>query len=403
MNSRAELAVAGMADRLQPMLESAGRDSIEKLAGEFERRFAPQIERATELLGKLAFEQDQAEKAAAEHQQRIWQVSERGLQDTAVRGKEILAQVEKDFSESARTSSSRWLAELESRATETSHSTFENLYKSADWYEKKIQTQMQATLEKGLDQAAMRLREKAADMSGLFASELDHYSRSYVEHAHEQMQQNALDIAEQGTQQILEAGNAAAARFTERAALLSREQIDIHASTAKAAMEQNAAAMDAHTSQIRANLESDARGFASEFQRALSQHTQQTLALGKQELGLQIDQAKDSLLIETQTLERHFQSSLNSLGAFAMDEHKQRLENASNSWLLTTVSKLSQQSENFIAEMSDNTEKKLKAVCENVFSEMGEILRQRFAGLAVPFSAPARQDSPDPAGNLPEE
>ncbi len=118
---------------------------------------------------------------------------------------------------------------------------------------------------------------------------------------------------------------------------------------------------------------------------------------------MQIDQAKDSLLIETQTLERHFQSSLNSLGTFAMDEHKQRLENASNTWLLTTVSKLNQQSENLIAEMSESTEKKLKAVCGSVFTEMGDILRQRLAGLAAPFAAPARPDSPLPSSNLSDE
>ncbi len=394
MNRHAELAVAGMAQRLQPMLEAAGHDSIEKLAKEFEQRFSPQIAQATELLGKLALDQDQAEKAIAEHQQRIWQVSDRGLQDSAARSKEILAQIERDFAESARTSSARWLTELEARATETSHSTFESLYKSADWYEKKIQTQMQSALEKGLDQAASRLREKAAEMSGLFASELDHYSRSYVEHAQGQMQENARDAAERGGQQIAEAGDAAAAKFTERAAQLGHEQFDAFSSKAKAAMEQNAAVMDSRAMQVRANLESDARGFAAEFQRALSQHAQQTLALGKQELGLQIDQAKDALLVETQSLERQFQTTLSSVGAIAMEEHKQRLDNASNSWLLTTVSKLNQQSESLITEMSDATEKKLKAVCGNVFSEMGEIMRQRMAGLAAPFVAPSAPSLP---------
>ena len=161
--------------------------------------------------------------------------------------------------------------------------------------------------------------------------------------------------------------------------------------------------MEAHGSQIRSKLESDARGFAVEFQRALSQHAQQTLALGKQELGIQIDQAKDALLIETQTLEHKFQSSLNSLGSDAMDEHKQRLENASNSWLLTTVTKLNQQSESLITELADTTEKKLKAICGTVFSEMGETLRQRLATLAAPFAAPTTPASPAPAVSSSEE
>jgi len=403
LNRQAESAVTGMAQRLQPMLEAAGHETIEKLASELQQRLEPHIFGATEMLGKLALDREQTEKAVAEHQQRIWQVSERNLQDTAARGKELLAQVEKDFGESARTASGRWLAELETRATETSHSTFETLFKSAEWYEKKIQTQMQTTLEKGLDQAASRLREKAAEMSGLFASELDHYSRSYVEHAQGQMQENAREAADRGSQQIAEAGDAAAANFTERAAQLGREQFDVYASKTKTAFEQNAAQMEAHTTQIRSRLEGDARGFAAEFQRALSQHAQQTLALGKQELGIQIDQAKDALLIDSQTLERQFQSSLNSLGAVAMDEHKQRLENASNSWLLTTVTKLNQQSETLITELANTTEKKLKAACGNVFSEMGETLRQRLAVLAAPFGAPTTPASPAPAANPPEE
>ena len=233
-------------------------------------------------------------------------------------------------------------------------------------------------------------------MSGLFASELDHYSRSYVEHAQGQMQENAREAAERGSQQIAEAGDAAAAKFTERAAQLGREQFDVYASRTKSAFEQNAAHMEAHTTQIRSKLEGDARGFAAEFQRALSQHAQQTLALGKQELAIQIDQAKDALLIESQALERQFQASLNSLGTVAMDEHKQRLENASNSWLLTTVTKLNQQSESLITELADTTEKRLKAVCGNVFSEMGETLRQRLAALAAPFGAPAAPTRPRP-------
>jgi len=248
---------------------------------------------------------------------------------------------------------------------------------------------MQSTLEKGLDQATSRLREKAAEMSGLFARELDHYSRSYVEHAQAQMQDNGRDVAEHSGQQITEAGDAAAAKFTERAAQLGREQFDLYAAKTKTAFEQNAAHMESHAAQMRSKLEGDSRVFAAEFQRALSQHAQQSLALGKQELGIQIDQAKDTLVIESQAQERQFRASLTSHAAVAMDAHSERLENASNSWLLTTVTKLNQQSETLIAELADTTDRKLKAVCGSVFSEMGETLRQRLAGLAAPLGSPS--------------
>jgi uncharacterized protein YlxW (UPF0749 family) len=159
--------------------------------------------------------------------------------------------------------------------------------------------------------------------------------------------------------------------------------------------------MEAHTAQIRSKLEGDARNFATEFQRALSQHVQQTLAQGVQELASQIDQARENLLSDTQALQRQFGTSLEPLGTAAIEDHKARLENASNAWLLTTVTKLNQQSETLIAELAAATEKKLKDVCSTVINEMGATLRQRLGGLATPFGAPGTQDSP--AVNPPRE
>ena len=404
MNRRAESAVAGMAERLQPVLETAGQQTIERLAGELEQRLAPQITRASEMLSKLSLDRDQAEKALAEHQNRVWQVSERSVQESVARGKELLAQVEKEFVESTRTTSAKWIDELEVKATETTHSTFEALFKSADWYEKKVQTQMQTTLEKGMDQAAAALREKAGELSGLFASELDHYSRSYVEHAQDQIQENARDTAERANLQMAEAAEAAAANFTVRAGQLGREQLDLFQSRANSAFEQNAARMEAHTIQVRSKLESDARAFATEFQRVLSQHREQSLAQGKQELASQIDLAKTSLHIEAQSLDSQLRGSLQSLGTRAMEEHKQRLENASNSWLLTTVTKLNQQSERLIEQLAASTEKRLATICGTVFAEMGETLRQRLAGLSAPLAAPASPaPSARPSEGKPEE
>jgi len=402
MNRQAESAVAGLAERLQPVLESAGHQTIERLANDLEQRLGPQITRVTELMSRLAFDQGQAEKALSEHQTRLWQVSERSVQEAVARSKEVLAQVEKEFGESARNTSARWFTELETKASETTHATFEALFKSADWYEKKVQTQMQSTLEKGLDQAAASLREKAGDLSGQFASELDHYSRSYVEHAQTQMGENARDAAEKASLQISQAGEAAATNFIERADQLTREQFNLFNTKANSAVEQNAARIEAHTVQVRTKLEGDARMLVGEFQRVLAQQTQQGLAQGKQELSSQIDLAKDNLRIEAQSLDRQLRASLQSFGTHAMDEYKQRLENASNSWLLTTVTKLNQQSEALINQLAESTEKKLRSTCSTVIAELGETLRQRMAGLFVPAAPQPIPGPPRPSVKPPE-
>ncbi|MBZ5661792.1 MAG: hypothetical protein LAO08_15425 [Acidobacteriia bacterium] len=399
LNSRAEAAIAGMAERLQPVLETAGNETITRLAGELNERLSPEIARAGEVMNKLAQGREQSEKAVAEHQNRIWQISERSVQDSVARTKELLARVEKDFVESARTTSGKWFSELETKATETTHSTFEALFKSAEWYEKKVQTQMQTTLEKGMDQATATLRDKAGEMSGLFASELDHYSRSYVEHAQNQIQENAREAAEHAGELMAEASAKATANFTERVGQLGKENLDLYASKTDIAFEQSAARMEAHTAQVRSKLESDTRAFALEYHRAISQHTEQSLMQGKEDLAAHIESAKQALRLETEALDRQFQSSVQSLGAHAMDEHKQRLDNASNSWLLTTVTKLNQQSEGLIEQLAATTEKKLRTVCGNVFAEMGETLRQRLLAFSSPFAGPLEPGAPPAASN----
>ena len=388
LNRQAESVVAGMAERLHSALETSGHETMDRLVAELDQRLSPQMARIAEATTKLIFDRDHAEQALAEHQERVWQASDRNLQDTVARGKELLAQLETEFGESARSSITRLLSELEGKATETTQGTFEALFKTADWYEKKVQNQMQTTLQRGSDQAAAQLREKAAELSGVFARELDHCSRSYVEHAQGQIQESAGEAAERISQQIAELGDAAAGRFAERAGQLGQQQFEAYAAKTKAAFEQNTALMETSIAQVRTKLESEARGFAMEFQRALSQHVQQTLAQGMRELGSQIEQAKSSLQTESQALERQYRMALQPLANTAMEEHKKRLDNASNSWLLTTVSKLNQQSESLIESLVESTEKKLKAVCSTVISEMGATLRQRLTGIAAPPPKP---------------
>jgi hypothetical protein len=390
---RSESVVTSMADRLRPALETAGQQTIERLSREMEQQLTPQIARAAEILSKLAAGQDQAEKALAEHQQKLWEASERGVLESVARGKELLAQAEKESTESARNNSTKWLAELEAKATETTHTTFESLFKSADWYEKKVQTQMQLTLEKGVDQASAGLREKAGELSGLFASELEHYTRSYVDHAHNQLQENAREVAEKAKEQMAQASSEASATFGERTEQHVREKFESLNSQTSTAFDQNAQRAEAHVGQVRSKLESDARALAHEFQAALSKQTQDSVAQGKQELSTHTDVGKETLRSEAASLNRQMQSAMHSQGSQALDEYKQRLETASSTWLLTTVSKLHLQSNTLVDQLADSTEKRLRAICGNIFAEMGETLRQRLAGFSVPPSGPAAKEA----------
>jgi BMFP domain-containing protein YqiC len=105
------------------------------------------------------------------------------------RFRENLGGVEQILQESSQTIVGRNLTELEGKVSDLKHQVVEELYKSAEWYEKKAQTQIQNQADRAIQQAANQLREKAGEVSSVFASELDHSSRNFVGHTQTQMEE----------------------------------------------------------------------------------------------------------------------------------------------------------------------------------------------------------------------
>ncbi|MBI3668439.1 MAG: hypothetical protein HY237_01455 [Acidobacteria bacterium] len=377
LNRRAESAVSAMAERLQPVLESAGHQTLAQLGAQLEQQLAPHVDRVNDLLRKLTTGEGLAEESLRTHQQRLQEASERTVQDSAARLQESVRRFEHDFQEAGRAATARWLAELDTKATDTTHTTFEALYKSADWYEKKVQTHMQATLDKGLEQASDGLREKAGEISGLFASELDHYSRSYVEHAQSQMDEVVKDAVQRGRVQIAQAAETTAAAFGEEARRTAQGERERFTASLSGALEQTAARLQTHMAQVRARIDADARQFFVDFHKGMTQEIQQGVAAARKEIEAATAPAKESLRAEREAQERQLQETATRLSNESIEGYKRRLENVSNSWLVTTVTKLGQQSQDMIGTLANTAEERLRQTCANVFAHVGETLRQR--------------------------
>jgi len=372
-----ESAVAGLAERLQPMLEAEGQQSMARLAAQLEQQLTPQMDRAQQLLEKLAAGQSQAEQVVHAHQERLHRATDRDVQAAITRIEETARRFEKDFQESGRAAAAKWLTELEAKAADTTHTTFEALFKSAEWYEKKVQTHMQAAMDKGLEQASSSLREKAGEISGVFASELNHYSRSYVEHAQGQLDEAVKDAVERGRDQLTQASETSAATFGDQIRGLAEREFERLTGSISSAFEQTAARLEAHVAQVRSRVDADARQYFVEFHKGMAQQVQQGLAHARQEFEAQMAPVKDAWRAEREAQQQQLQEALGHLSNDSIDAYKKRLENVSNSWLLTTATKLSQQSQDLIATLANSAERQLRETCSQVFASVGETLRQR--------------------------
>jgi hypothetical protein len=101
----------------------------------------------------------------------------------------------------------------------------DELQKSAEWYEKKAQTQIQNYSEKAVVQTASQLKDKAGVISGAFATELDHSSRNFLRHTQTQMNDVVRDSFERARSLFAEAADTTTAAFIDEIQRTARQEL----------------------------------------------------------------------------------------------------------------------------------------------------------------------------------
>jgi hypothetical protein len=385
---RGESALSAWTEQIRPSLEAAGQETITRLGAQIEQRFSSHLDRANDVLGRLQGESLAAEEVRREHEQTLTAVSDRIMESTNAHLQNRVELVQQDLQEAGRNAVAQTLSEIESKANETTHKTFESLFKTAEWYEKKVQAQMQATMEKGLEQGAGQLREKAGEISRLFAGELDHYSRSYVEHTKGQIDEYGRDSLERSRRQSAEMVASAVSTLSHQIKAGTDAAVIDFNTRAAGLQDKLAAQMEEQIAQTRAKVEAVSHRLSAEFGGNASQQAQQAIAHAKNELDSLLESAREALRIESDTRETHLRESLATIGDEGVQTYKQRLESAANSWMLTTVSKLNQESQQHVEELARNAEESLRETCKQVFANVGEALRLQMRDFTV--SPPAK-------------
>jgi len=357
---RAEGMLAELAANLKPALDAQGAAMVKRVAAEVEKKVAPHLERTEATIGKLA----ELEKVAAE----------------TLRTEQ--ARLEREFEQASRSVLAKFMEDLEGKTTEAAHTTFEQLYKSAEWYQRKAQTSMQSAFEKGMAQATTHLREKAAEISTLFASELDHYSRSYTEHTQGLLEEAAKELTARLRRQLGETMETTAAQFGDETHRIAEEKVQ-HIREASSGVERES--RERLLTQMEAickQLDGHAIHAAAEFQQRLSDRLRQGVSEAQQDLQAHLAPVLESWRAETKSNQEQWLKTLERYGGESVDLYKQRLENVSNSWMVAAVTTLSQHSQGVLDALAKAVEQRLREICADVFSGVGESMRQRLAGLS---------------------
>jgi hypothetical protein len=388
LERRVDGLVAERIQKLEPELETTAQQVLGRIDAQVEQKCAPHLERAQMAVTALQSEEQKAVAAVEalrpraddlvhEAGERIGAACDNALREMGERVEQQSAGLTEEFGKSCRAVLSKLEEELDAKSTDATHTTFEALYKAAEWYQKKAQTTMQASLEKVIEQAGNTLRDRASELSRMFAAELDNYSRNYVEHTRGLLDETAKEAGERSRNELEQVGQTTAAFFSDELHRKAKETLD--------QLERES----------RAALDSLHQESLPEFNTRLNEQIQAGVNNARDFLQAQFFPMIDSWKAQWESEQSDWLQRIGRASGEAVEQYKSRLENASNSWLLASSATFGQRSQAMLESMATTAEQRLRETCAQVLAAMGEMLRQRLVGLSsnvAPVDDPLKND-----------
>jgi len=388
MQRRSEAILEEINARIRATFEEASREAVAQFDRQIAEIVQPHVTRAEEAIHRLAGGRSLLDAALTLQQDRIRNSADEAFAESLARFRENLGSVEQILQESSQTITGRNLSELEGKAGDLKHQMLEELLKSAEWYEKKAQTQIQNLTERAVEHAGNQLREKAGEISSVFASELDHSSRSFVGHTQTQMEDVVRDSFERARALFTEAADTTAAAFTDEIQRTGRQELEGFNDEVRRSRDGARLQLDAARMELAQQTTAEQEVFLRRFHTSMGGALEAGIAEAQKKVAEGFETLLDSWKTMTMAHQQEMHGIYHQMGEEAAEQYKSRLENVSNQWMLATVASLDHQSREMISGIAATAEEKLREACAQVFAGVGESLRERLREMAQSFTPP---------------
>jgi hypothetical protein len=388
LHRRSETLFEEINARIRSTFEENCQRAISRFDQQVESMIQPHISKTEEAIHRLAGGRSLLDAALTLQQDRIRTSADEAFAESLARFRENLGGVDQILQEAAQTVAARNLAEIESRTTDLKHQTVDDLMKSAEWYEKKAQTQIQSLTEKTVEQAENQFREKAGEVSSVFASELDHSSRSFIGHTQTQMEEVVRDAFENARALFAEAAETTTAAFTDEIQRQARQELDGFWEEAQRSLGETRLQLDAARAELSQKVTAEQEAFLRQFHTGMNSAVDRGVADANARVKAGMSPLIESWQSTVETHRTEMRNIYSQMSNQSAEQHRSRLENVSNQWMLATVASLDHQSREAVNTIAAKAAETLRETCAQVFAGVGETLRDRLQQIASRLTAP---------------
>jgi hypothetical protein len=311
--------------------------------------------------------------------------SQEAIQASLAQVREESAKLPAEFEQNLRQVTSKVEEDLLQRSSEIQHQNYEAMMKSAEWYQKKAHSTMQTSLEKAVEQSTTTLRDRAAEVSSLLASELDHYRRTYVEHSTAQIEDAAKEVIGRERDKMSETAQMVTAGFSDQVYRVTSDALTRFEQTSRVALEKS-----------RSDMEFNREASLLEFQKNLDEKMTEGVDQARQFLQSHMVPMMEQWEAQREAEKRQWMEQLKKSTDESIEAYKARLENTSNSWLLASATTLGQHSQSVLDTIAKAAEKRIRDTCAEVLGGMGDTLKSRLLGLSADYKTDDSDEPPAP-------
>jgi hypothetical protein len=377
LHRRSESLYEELNTRLNLSFASAGQDALARFDERVRATVEPHLTATNEAIHRLAGGRSLLDAALTLQQDRIRHTADDAFAESLARFRDNLGGVEQLLHESAQKIGAQNLTDLEARASDVRHHAVDEMHKSAEWYEKKVQTQIAGLTERAVEHAGDQLREKAGEISSVFASELDHSSRSFVQHTQTQMEEVVRDAFDRARALFAEAADTTSAAFTDEIQRHGREELAGFGDAVRETASASFAQLQASRAEIVHETTAAQGEFLHQFRGALSGALETGINEAREKVHAGFAPLLESWKQMTEAYQAEMRKSYAKLSDQASDQYRSRLENVSNSWMVATVTTLDKQARDLMATIAQEAEVKMRDTCSQVFESLGDTLKER--------------------------
>jgi hypothetical protein len=395
MRQRVDRLASDARERLGPALDALSQQFAERTIADVQSKVAPHIERVPELLRELSARELQAEGSLRLFRERLRQVAESNQREASEQLASTLADLRNDFESARREALAKWTEELDAGGVRASHAAAEAIGRSSEWFQQEARARMQVLVEQTLATATNTFDEKTAEATRQFETKLSEQSAGRIAQIHQELDGVTNELSGRARTEMAAAAEAAAASFGQVLHGISEQEAAQFTTNSRAILAERQQEFEHFSAGAMQNLESSASASVNRFQERMASQIETSVVEGRKALASEFASMLGSFRADSEAYKSEWAAGLDHSSAEAAAKHQERLQAASDSWVVSSVRRLNEHGQSAVESLIQSADKSLRDSCSKVFEELAQMLRQTksMADAAAGFAPPPASES----------